>query len=79
MLVEGRSGRAYVGRYHETGEQGVVMHDVGVHDPASAPALGRGAWLAQQLKFGIRVDHKQFVVSGDEVAGISRLADLTVE
>jgi hypothetical protein len=73
VVVTGNSGRTYVGRYHEQGERGVVMHDVGVHDPASA-GLPRVAWLARQNQFGIRVDHRQLVVPADEVAGIRRLA-----
>jgi hypothetical protein len=76
VLIEGRSGRAYVGRYHEAAERGVVMHDVGVHDPAESAALPRDAWLARQLKFGVRVEHKHYVVPGDEVGDIRRLADL---
>ena len=75
VVVSGRSGRTYVGRYHEQGERGVVMHDVGVHDPAAVDT-DREAWLARQLKFGIRIDQKQLVVPTDEVTGIRRLAEV---
>ncbi|MBA2626943.1 MAG: hypothetical protein H0U85_02950 [Gemmatimonadales bacterium] len=76
VLVAGKSGRSYVGRYHEQAERGVVMHDVGVHDPASE-SLDRQTWLARQLRFGVKVDHKHFIVPSDEVGGITRLADLS--
>lgn len=75
VLVDGKSGRAYLGRYHEQAERGVVMHDVGVHDPATE-SLDRQAWLARQLRFGVKVDHKQLVVPPNEVGSIRRLADL---
>ena len=73
VLVSGASGRTYVGRYHERGERGVVMHDVGVHDPVSS-GLGLDEWLARLLKFGIRVDHRTLVVPTAEAAEIRRLA-----
>ncbi len=75
VVVAGTSGRTYVGRYHEQGERGLVMHDVGVHDPAGDQPE-RESWLARQLKFGIRIDHRQLIVPTDEVGGIRRLAEL---
>ena len=72
VVVSGSSGRTYVGRYHEEGDRGVVMHDVGVHDPAS-DRLPRDAWLERQHKFGVKVDHRQLVVPADEVTDIRRL------
>jgi hypothetical protein len=74
VVVEGTSGRTYVGRFHETNEQGVVMHDVGVHDPADAE-FRRDAWLARQLKFGVRADHPLLVVPSQEAHRISRLVE----
>ena len=73
VVVSGASGRSYLGRYHEQGEHGVVMHDVGVHDPATA-GLDLDAWLARQHRFGVNVDHRRFVVPADEVADIRRFA-----
>ena len=72
VVVTGRSGRTYVGRYHEQADRGLVMNDVGIHDPDSA-GLPRDAWLERQHKFGIRVDHRQLVLPVDEVAEIRRL------
>ncbi len=45
VVVEGASGRTYVGRYHERVERGIAMRDVATHDPAAAPH-DREAWLA---------------------------------
>ena len=72
MVVEGASGRTYVGRYHERGNRGVVLHDVGIHDPGSA-AEPKQAWLSRLRKFGIKVDHRTLIVPGDEAGNIERL------
>ena len=72
VVVSGASGRTYVGRYHERGARGIVLHDVGVHDPSSGIALDD--WLARLRKFGIKVDHKTLIVPGDEAGEIGRLA-----
>ena len=74
VVIAGASGRTYVGRYHERGERGVVLHDVGVHDPA-ASALGREEWLARQLRFGIAVDHRTLVVPDAEAGELRRLVE----
>ena len=76
VVVDGASGRTYVGRYHERGPRGVVMHDVGVHDPATAGA-DRGSWLARVLKFGVPPEHKHLIVPDAEAASITRLTDVT--
>ena len=75
MVLAGTSGRTYVGRYHDRGPRGIVMHDVAVHDPATA-SLTREAWLERLKRFGIRVDHRSLVVDDREAGEISRLADL---
>ena len=72
VVVTGRSGRTYVGRFHEQGDRGLEMHDVGVHDPASA-ALPRDAWLERQHQFGIRVDHRHLILPPAEVGEVRRL------
>ncbi|MDX2194010.1 MAG: hypothetical protein NW201_11685 [Gemmatimonadales bacterium] len=73
VVVEGVSGRRYIGRWHEPVERGVLMHDVAVFDPA-----GERPWedyLARTLKFGIRADHKHLVVPHDELGPVRRLAE----
>lgn len=74
VVVEGASGRTYVGRYHERTPRGVVMHDVGVFDPAAAPET-RDAWIARQLKHGIRIEQKHLVIPAEEAGAITRLTD----
>jgi hypothetical protein len=52
----------------------VVLHDVGVHDPA-ASAQGREEWLARQLRFGVAVDHRTLVVPDAEAGELRRLVE----
>lgn len=73
VVVEGRSGRMYVGRYHERTERGIQMHDVGTHDPAGG--VTREEYLAKTLKFGVRTEQKHLVIPNDEVAGLRPLAE----
>ncbi len=74
MVLEGASGRTYVGRYHEKTERGLLLHDVAVHDPATA-ATGREEFLARTLKFGVRAEHRHLVVPEEEVRGVRRLVE----
>jgi hypothetical protein len=74
VVVEGASGRIWVGRYHETNEQGVVLHDVAIHDPATA-TLPRGAWVERLRKFGIRVEEPHVILPLKEAGPITRLAE----
>jgi hypothetical protein len=74
VVVEGASGRTWVGRYHERTPRGVVLHDAAHLDPGGAGAE-RDEWIARQLKFGIRAEHKVVVVPPDEVIRISRLPE----
>jgi hypothetical protein len=74
VVVEGASGRTWVGRYHEQTPQGVLLHDAASHDAAPAEP-DRAAWIARQLKFGIRAEHKVVVVPLPEVTRITRLVE----
>jgi hypothetical protein len=73
VVIEGASGRTYVGRWHERGERGVVLHDVATHDPAGGQS--REDFLARTLKFGVRPEQKTVVVS-EELRSVRRLAEL---
>jgi hypothetical protein len=73
VVVTGRSGRTYVGRYHEAVERGILLHDVGTHDPAAGAS--REEYLARTLKFGVRADQKHLVIPHDEVEHIRKLAE----
>jgi hypothetical protein len=74
VVVEGTSGRTWVGRYHERNDRGVVMHDVAIHDPAVSPK-SREDWIAGLRKFGIAVDEKFVILPPKEAGPITRLAD----
>jgi hypothetical protein len=73
VVVSGRSGKTYVGRYHERTERGILLHDVGTHDPASGQT--REEYLKRTLKFGVRADARHLVVGDEEVGEIRRLVE----
>ena len=75
VLVTGASGRAYVGRYHERGDRGIVLHDVAIHEPTSDQS--RDQWIAKQLKFGVAANLRHLVVPADEALSIQRFADIS--
>ncbi len=69
VVVTGKSGRSYLGRWHEQGGQGVVMRDVAIHDPVSAELPLEG-WLARQAKFGVASTEKTYLVPTGEFAEV---------
>jgi hypothetical protein len=71
VVVNGASGRTYVGRFHERNERGVVLKDVGIHE--SGNGLPLVDWLAHQRKFGVKVDERALVVPNAEVVDLGRL------
>jgi hypothetical protein len=73
VVVSGRSGRTYVGRYHEQTPKGTLLHDVAVHDPAGGQS--REEFLARTLKFGVRAEQKDLVLADDEIGEIRRLVE----
>lgn len=73
VVVDGVSGRRYVGRYHEVGPRGLLMHDVAVFDPAAPTALPWETYLAKTLKFGIRDAQRALTIPSDEVGAITPL------
>jgi hypothetical protein len=76
VVVEGASGRIWVGRYHERTPAGVVLHDAASHDPAAPGGEpDRDGWIARQLKFGIRAEQKHVVLPPAEVGRITRLVE----
>lgn len=74
VVVEGPEGAAWVGRYHERGPRGVVMHDVAIYDPATA-TLPRPVWLERLATFGVRVDAKHLIVPDASALKITRLLE----
>lgn len=78
VVVAGSSGRTYVGRYHEETANGVLLHDVAVHEPApGGDAAAREAFVARTRKFGIKAEHRHLVVPHAEVERIVRLVEWT--
>lgn len=73
VVVDGRSGKTYVGRYHERTERGILLHDVGTHDPAAGQS--RDEYLRRTLKFGVRADARHLVVPDEEIGEIRRLVE----
>lgn len=68
VVVNGASGRTYVGRYHESGPRGVVLRDVAVRevdDPVSV-----ADWVARLKRYGVRVDHASLVLAPGEAEAI---------
>jgi hypothetical protein len=74
VVVETHGSRTYVGRYDSEDEGGVHMLDVGVHDPNGA--VTKEEYLRKSVQYGVRSDHKHLVVPADQVARITRLAEM---
>ena len=72
VVIAGKSGRTYVGRWHEQTGRGITMHDVAIHDPAS-DSLGLDAWLARQRKFGVAATERHLIVRPDEAGEVRPL------
>ena len=73
VVVSGASGRLYVGRYHETTDRGVVLHDVALREPDDT--LGADDWIARQIKFGVKIAERHVVVPISESVSVVKLVD----
>lgn len=74
VVVEGASGRTWVGRYHEQVERGIVMHDVAVHDPG-ATSQPLSEWVARLSKFGVPVEQRHLIIPSAESPRVTRLLE----
>jgi hypothetical protein len=74
VVVETPGSRTYVGRFDSQDERGVHLHDVGVHDAATAD-LSKEEFLRRCDRFGIRPEHRDLLVTPGDVASIHRLID----
>jgi hypothetical protein len=74
VVLETQGTRTYVGRFDSQDERGVHLHDVGVHDAATAE-LSKDDFLRRCDKFGIRPEHRDLVVASSEVRRIRRLVE----
>ncbi len=75
VVLEATGPRTYVGRFDSEDQRGVLMHDVAVHD-AAATGPAWEEFLRRSAKFGIRSEHKDVLVPGDQVVRITRFAEL---
>jgi hypothetical protein len=73
VVVEGASGRTYVGRWHERTAKGIVMHDVATHEPTGAQS--QADFLVHILKYGVRPEERTLLVT-ELVNSTRKLADL---
>jgi len=73
VVLEGASGRIYVGRWHEQTTKGIVLHDVATHEPGAA--ISQAEFLARTLKFGVRPEERTLVVA-ETISSVRKLADL---
>jgi len=69
VVINGASGRTYLGRWHERGARGITMKDVAIHDPATSP-VDVAAWLAKQAKFGVAATEKMIIIPNDEAGPV---------
>jgi hypothetical protein len=74
VVVEGSSGRTWVGRYHERTERGVLLHDVAVHDPTIA-GMSRPDWIGRLVRFGVKADLRHVVIPDADASRITRLME----
>ncbi len=74
VVVEAAEGRTLVGRWHEQTPRGVLLHDVAVHDSATA-TVSKEEWLVKLRKFGIVVELKHAIVPTTQLQGVHRLME----
>ncbi|MBK8003251.1 MAG: hypothetical protein IPK12_04680 [Gemmatimonadetes bacterium] len=74
VVVETLGDALYVGRYHEETPKGLLLHDVAEHRP-DGDKLTRDEFIKRTLKFGVRAEHRNFVLPTDQVRRITKLVE----
>ncbi|HEY4320521.1 MAG TPA: hypothetical protein VGM77_05015 [Gemmatimonadales bacterium] len=69
VVLSGKSGKTYLGRWHERGPRGVTLRNVAIHDP-DHDATDLVAWLARQEKFGVAATEQHLIVPADEAGDV---------
>lgn len=69
VVLTGKSGRTYVGRWHERQPRGVVMRDATILEPGTGDPE---QWLAKLAKFGVPPEHRTLVVPENEMGEVRR-------
>ena len=74
MVVETRGTLTYVGRFDTEDERGVHLMNVGLHDAAAGES--KDEYVRRSAKFGVRAEEKHLVIPRDQVARITKLAEI---
>jgi hypothetical protein len=74
VVLETRSGEAYVGRFDSEDVQGIHLLDVAIHSPAEgAPPLAE--FVARTQRFGVRSERRHAVIPREAVGRVTRLTE----
>jgi hypothetical protein len=68
VVLTGKSGRTYVGRWHEEQPRGVVMRDATILEAGEDTA----PWLERLARFGVPPDHRMLVVPSEEFGSVRK-------
>ena len=74
MVVETEGALTYVGRFDTEDETGVHLLNVGVHDAAAGGS--KDEYVKRSAKFGVRAEQQHLVVPRQQVARITKLAEI---
>jgi hypothetical protein len=76
VVVETRGPRVYVGRYDEQRPEGLLLHDVDLHDDGE-DGRTRAEYLAFAARYGVFKKHDRVLVPVEEIVSVQRLGELT--
>jgi hypothetical protein len=74
VVVETEGALTYVGRFDTEDETGVHLLNVGVHDAAAGGS--KDEYVKRSAKFGVRAEQQHLVVPRQQVARITKLAEI---
>jgi hypothetical protein len=74
VVVETDGTLTYVGRFDTEDETGVHLLNVGVHDAAAGGS--KDEYVKRSARFGVRAEQKHLVVPRQQVARITKLAEI---
>ncbi len=74
MVVETDGTLTYVGRFDTEDETGVHLLNVGVHDAAAGGS--KDEFVKRSARFGVRAEQTHLVVPRQQVARITKLAEI---
>jgi hypothetical protein len=74
VVVETEGTLTYVGRFDTEDERGVHLMNVGVYDAAGGGS--KDDYVRHSARFGVRAEQEHLVVPRDQVARITKLAEI---